>query len=59
LTLTAPLRQAILSKSDTAALEAVVGADERRTIWQAAGEAVANGLTTAGEIERVLGPGPL
>jgi type II secretory ATPase GspE/PulE/Tfp pilus assembly ATPase PilB-like protein len=56
LTLGAPLRQAILNKSDTAALEAAAGGPGRRTIRDAAEQAVAAGLTTPEEIERVLGP---
>ena len=56
LTLDDPLRRAILAKSDTAALEAATGATTRSTIWTAAEEAVAAGLTTRAEIERVLGP---
>jgi type II secretory ATPase GspE/PulE/Tfp pilus assembly ATPase PilB-like protein len=57
LTLDAPLRQAILARSDTATLEAVAGRGERQTLREAAARAVADGLTTAEEIERVLGPG--
>jgi type II secretory ATPase GspE/PulE/Tfp pilus assembly ATPase PilB-like protein len=57
LTLDAPLRQAILARSDTAMLEAVAGRRERQTLRAAAGRAVADGLTTPHEIERVLGPG--
>ena len=52
----ATLRQAILSKSDTATLEAAAGGPGRRTIRDAAEQAVAAGLTTPDEIERVLGP---
>jgi type II secretory ATPase GspE/PulE/Tfp pilus assembly ATPase PilB-like protein len=57
LTLDAPLRQAILARSDTATLEAVAGRSERRALRAAADRAVADGLTTPAEIERVLGPG--
>jgi type II secretory ATPase GspE/PulE/Tfp pilus assembly ATPase PilB-like protein len=56
LTLDAPLRQAILARSDTAALEAAADRPGRRTLRGAAARAVADGLTTPGEIERVLGP---
>jgi general secretion pathway protein E len=56
-TLDAPLRQAILARSDTATLEAVASQAERRTLRAAAAKAVADGLTTPAEIERVLGPG--
>jgi type II secretory ATPase GspE/PulE/Tfp pilus assembly ATPase PilB-like protein len=57
LALDAPLRQAILSRSDTAQLEVVVARSGRPTLRAAAGKAVAAGLTTPAEIERVLGPG--
>jgi type II secretory ATPase GspE/PulE/Tfp pilus assembly ATPase PilB-like protein len=57
LTLDAPLRQAILARSDTATLEAAAGRSGRRTLRQAAAEAVTAGQTTPEEIERVLGPG--
>jgi type II secretory ATPase GspE/PulE/Tfp pilus assembly ATPase PilB-like protein len=50
----ARLRQAILARSDTTALEAA--APGRETIWTAADEAVAAGATTREEIDRVLGP---
>jgi len=56
LTLDASLRQAILSKSDTMTLEAAAAWSGRKTMWTAAAEAVANGLTTPQEIERMLGP---
>jgi general secretion pathway protein E len=56
LTLDAPFRQAILAKADTATLEAAARTDGRATIWTAADQAVADGLTTSEEIERVLGP---
>jgi type II secretory ATPase GspE/PulE/Tfp pilus assembly ATPase PilB-like protein len=56
LTPTAPLRQAILARSDTSALESAVNQPGRCTIWTAADEAIANGRTTTEEIERVLGP---
>jgi type II secretory ATPase GspE/PulE/Tfp pilus assembly ATPase PilB-like protein len=57
LTLDAPLRQAILARSDTAALEAVACRPGRLTLREAAAGAVADGLTTPAEVERVLGPG--
>ena len=53
-----PMRQAILNRSDTSALEAAVQRPDRQTIWTAADRAIAQGLTTASEIERVLGPRP-
>ncbi len=57
LALDPPLRQAVLARSDTATLEAGAGRSGRQTLRQAADEAVAAGLTTQEEIERVLGPG--
>jgi type II secretory ATPase GspE/PulE/Tfp pilus assembly ATPase PilB-like protein len=57
LTLDDPLREAILARSDTAALEAAAGHSGRRPLRQAAAEAIAAGLTTSSELERVLGPG--
>jgi type II secretory ATPase GspE/PulE/Tfp pilus assembly ATPase PilB-like protein len=56
LTIDPALRQAIRDKADTAALEAAAGGAGRRTVRAAAAEAVAAGLTTAEEVERVLGP---
>jgi len=56
LTVTEPLRQAILTRSDTSALEAAACAAGGPSIWSAAADAVANGMTTMDEIERVLGP---
>jgi type II secretory ATPase GspE/PulE/Tfp pilus assembly ATPase PilB-like protein len=56
LTLDTALRQAILSRSDTAALEVAAERPGRTTIRVAAAEAIAAGQTTADEIERVLGP---
>jgi type II secretory ATPase GspE/PulE/Tfp pilus assembly ATPase PilB-like protein len=56
LTLTAPLRQAILARSDTSALESAVNEPGRCTIWTAADQAIASVRTTREEIERVLGP---
>jgi type II secretory ATPase GspE/PulE/Tfp pilus assembly ATPase PilB-like protein len=57
LTLDTPLRQAILVRSDTSALEAAVTEPGRKTLRSAAQEAVTGGLTTPHEVERVLGPG--
>ena len=56
LTLDLPLRQAILGRSDTAALEAAATHPGRKTLRDAAQRAVAEGLTTAQEVERVFGP---
>jgi general secretion pathway protein E len=56
LTVSEPLRQAILAKLDTAGLEAAVARPGGPAIRAAAAEAIANGLTTTEEIERVLGP---
>jgi type II secretory ATPase GspE/PulE/Tfp pilus assembly ATPase PilB-like protein len=50
------LRQAILDRADTATLEMAAGRAGRPTVWTAADQAVAGGLTTPPEIERVLGP---
>jgi general secretion pathway protein E len=52
----ASLRRGILAKADTAALEAIVREAGRPSIRDAAGAAVAQGLTSRQEIERVLGP---
>jgi type II secretory ATPase GspE/PulE/Tfp pilus assembly ATPase PilB-like protein len=56
LTVEEPLRQAILAKSDTSALEAAASRSSGSTIWSAATDAVTKGMTTLEEIERVLGP---
>lgn len=56
LRLDAALRQAILDRSDTSALEAAAVHSNRQTIGTAADRAVAAGLTTAHEVERVFGP---
>ena len=56
LALTPSLRQAILARSDTKALELAVDQPGRRTIWSAAEDAIANRHTTSEEIDRVLGP---
>lgn len=55
-TLDASLRQAILARADTAALEALTQRSRQQSIWTAAAKAVAAGMTTSTEIERVLGP---
>ncbi len=52
------LRQAILARADTATLETAASHPGRHTIWDAAALALAQGLTTAEEIARVLGPRP-
>jgi type II secretory ATPase GspE/PulE/Tfp pilus assembly ATPase PilB-like protein len=52
------LRKAVLARPDTAALETAAAEPGRETIWTAADRAVAKGLTTEEEIERVLGPMP-
>jgi type II secretory ATPase GspE/PulE/Tfp pilus assembly ATPase PilB-like protein len=57
LTLDAPLRQAIVARSDTLALENIASRSERPTLRQAAEQAVSACHTTRQEIERVLGPG--
>jgi type II secretory ATPase GspE/PulE/Tfp pilus assembly ATPase PilB-like protein len=56
LLISAELRQAILGKADTAILERAANSSGRETIGSAAGRAIANGLTTIEEVERVLGP---
>jgi type II secretory ATPase GspE/PulE/Tfp pilus assembly ATPase PilB-like protein len=58
LTPDAPLRQAILARSDTEALEAAADRPGRQTLWAAAERAVADGLTNREEVARVLGPRP-
>lgn len=50
------LRQAVLSRADTAELEAAAEGG-RETMAQAAERAVAEGVTARAEIDRVLGPG--
>lgn len=57
LTLDEPLRQAILARADTRTLEAAASQPARTTIAGAAEAALAEGLTTVDEIDRVLGPG--
>jgi general secretion pathway protein E len=56
LTINAEFRNAILAKSDDAALEAIATTGGWQTIRDAATDAVAAGRTTADEILRVLGP---
>jgi type II secretory ATPase GspE/PulE/Tfp pilus assembly ATPase PilB-like protein len=58
LTLDAPLRRAILTRSDTTALETAADRPGRPTIWTAAGDSIAAGATSRAEVERVLGPLP-
>jgi general secretion pathway protein E len=57
LALDASLRQAILVKADSLALEAAVDKPDRVSIRTAAAKLIAAGLTTAQEVDRVLGPG--
>ena len=56
LTMTSALRQAILEKGDTDALEAAADQPGRRTMRMVAEDAVAGRQTSVQEIERVLGP---
>jgi general secretion pathway protein E len=56
LTLDDFLCKAILERSDTATLEALARRNGRLTLRHAAQHAVADGLTTLEEIDRVLGP---
>jgi type II secretory ATPase GspE/PulE/Tfp pilus assembly ATPase PilB-like protein len=56
LTLGESLRQAILAKSDTTALESAARSAGGTNIWSIAEEAMITGATTPEEIERVLGP---
>jgi type II secretory ATPase GspE/PulE/Tfp pilus assembly ATPase PilB-like protein len=58
LTLSAPLRRAILAKSDVETLERIAAEGDWRPIRSAAADAVAAGLTTRDEIDRVFGPEP-
>jgi len=51
-----PLRQAILNRADTVALERCAAGSGRPTIWTAAERALALGWTTSDEVTRVLGP---
>jgi type II secretory ATPase GspE/PulE/Tfp pilus assembly ATPase PilB-like protein len=57
LTPDAEFRRAILTRSDTDALEAVARGAGLRTIRAAAAAAAEAGLTTKDEVDRVLGPG--
>lgn len=59
LTLDALLRQAILSRSDTEALEAASSLSGRETIWHAADHALREGSTSPAEVLRILGPRPI
>ena len=52
----AALRQAILAKSDTTQLESIAHRAGGWTLASQAAHAIAQGWTTRGEIERVLGP---
>lgn len=56
LLLDVPLRQEILARHDTSALEKAAEQSGRKTIRDAAEHAIAVGETTEAEIERVLGP---
>jgi len=56
LTMDDPLRSAILEKSDTATLERATTSRMRVSLAAAAQDAIFSGMTTADEIERVLGP---
>lgn len=58
LTPDAAFRQAVLRRADEDALEAVARGSGWRTIRAAADAAVAEGRTTAAEVERVFGPRP-
>jgi general secretion pathway protein E len=50
------LRQAILARADTLALERCAAQSGRPTIWSAAEDALEQGWTTPLEVTRVLGP---
>jgi type II secretory ATPase GspE/PulE/Tfp pilus assembly ATPase PilB-like protein len=56
LKLDTPLRQAILARADMESLEAAATKVGRKSIWDEAGQALALGLTTRQEMERILGP---
>ncbi len=58
LVLDATLRQAILARSDTEALETAASLTGRQTIWHAADRAIREGFTSSAEILRILGPRP-
>lgn len=51
-----PLRQAVLARADTMALERCAAQSGRPTIWNAADHALAQGWTSELEVLRVLGP---
>lgn len=51
-----PLRQAVLARADAPALERAAVESRRPSIWSAAEQAIADGLTTRQEATRVLGP---
>ena len=53
---TAEFRQAVLRRADEDELEGVARRAGWRTIREAADAAAAAGVTTAQEVERVLGP---
>jgi type II secretory ATPase GspE/PulE/Tfp pilus assembly ATPase PilB-like protein len=55
-TLDAPLRQVVLERGDTLALERQFAQSGRPTIWSSAAHALGLGWTTQDEIMRVLGP---
>jgi type II secretory ATPase GspE/PulE/Tfp pilus assembly ATPase PilB-like protein len=52
------LREAVLIRADTHALERCVAESGQPTIWTTAEQALKDGLTTREEITRVLGPLP-
>jgi type II secretory ATPase GspE/PulE/Tfp pilus assembly ATPase PilB-like protein len=51
-----PLRQAVLARADTTALEQCVARSGRPSLWTAADRALAEGETTLEEVTRILGP---
>ena len=51
----APLRHAILARSDTTTLEAITRQTGRATLWDEAERAVTEGRTSRTEVDRVLG----
>jgi type II secretory ATPase GspE/PulE/Tfp pilus assembly ATPase PilB-like protein len=59
LTFDESLRRAVLARSDTITLEEAARRPGRQMLWATAAQAVADGLTTAHEVERVLGPRPV
>jgi type II secretory ATPase GspE/PulE/Tfp pilus assembly ATPase PilB-like protein len=54
-----PLRQAVLARKDTVALERCAAESGRPTIWACADRALEQGWTDANEVMRVLGPRPM